>query len=61
MDLTSVVTAAVLLALLAGWYAWLESSERRKSGRHAGRRMVRADPRRGAADHAKKYEGNGRV
>lgn len=30
MDLKSIIVAVILLALLFGWYAWLEMSERRR-------------------------------
>jgi hypothetical protein len=30
MDLMSIVVAAALLAVLFGWYAWLERGERRR-------------------------------
>lgn len=36
------IVAVVLLALLLGWYAWLEMSERRRKQRDA-RRKARAD------------------
>lgn len=32
MDLKSIIVAVMLLALLFGWYAWLEMSERRRRG-----------------------------
>ena len=30
MELKSIIVAVILLALLFGWYAWLEISERRR-------------------------------
>jgi len=30
MDFKSIIVAVILLALLFGWYAWLEMSERRR-------------------------------
>ena len=30
MDFKSIIVAVILLALLFGWYAWLEASERRQ-------------------------------
>lgn len=42
MDVTSMIVAVVLLALLLGWYAWLEMSERRRKHRDA-RRKASAD------------------
>jgi hypothetical protein len=30
MDFESVIVAVVLLALLFGWYAWMEAGERRR-------------------------------
>lgn len=42
VDLTSMIVAVVLLALLLGWYAWLEMSERRRKQRDA-RRKASAD------------------
>lgn len=42
VDFTSIIVAAVLFALLLGWYAWLELSERRRRQRDA-RRKASAD------------------
>ena len=30
MDFESIIAAVILLALLFGWYAWLEAGERRR-------------------------------
>lgn len=38
MDFTSAIVGEILSALLAGWYARLEMSDRRKRGKDAGRR-----------------------
>jgi hypothetical protein len=48
VDFTSFIVATVLFALLLGWYAWLELSERRRRERDA-RRKSSAD-----AEDAKK-------
>lgn len=37
MDFKSIIVAVILLALLFGWYAWLQAGERRRS-RVAGER-----------------------
>ena len=45
MDFKSIVVALILLAILFGWYAWLEAVERRRS-----REGNRQSPVNGAGD-----------
>lgn len=39
MELKSIVVALLLLAVLFGWYAWLEAGERRRRRTGRGRKV----------------------
>ena len=54
MNLKSIIVAVILLALLFGWYAWLEISERRRRRRVGETRSPFHDRGAGDAQGAKR-------